>query len=61
MYESLKVAPTLYYVLNFTHTDVKTETEHIFYIESYVVQYVRLHMYVPDRINIRIPRVMSIL
>ena len=57
MYESLKVAPTLYYVLNFTHTDVRTETEHIFYIESYV----HLNMYVPDRINIRIPRVMSIL
>ena len=36
MYESLKVAPTLYYVLNFTHTDVKTETKHIFYIESCV-------------------------
>ena len=34
MYESLKVAPTLYYVLNFTHTEVKTETEHIFYIYS---------------------------
>ena len=57
MYESLKVAPTLYYVLNFTHTDVRTETEHIFYIESYV----HLNMYVPDRINIRIPRVISIL